>query len=149
MSVWFARALFFCTFSVEACESVTCEVPDFEEATRMIGSRVALPDKIDFISMCHPWCRTRIHLQHLACTWAFQLCLPTPQPHLHLRLRCRSTVSTRWSISRPGNQLQPWVTWRTPSQPPRVVTIFLDNQQLASARSPHGRVQVHSPSQGN
>ena len=38
MSVWFARALFFCTFSVEACESVSCEMPDFENATRMIGS---------------------------------------------------------------------------------------------------------------
>ena len=37
MSVWFARALFFCTFSVEACEFVTCEVPDFENATRMLG----------------------------------------------------------------------------------------------------------------
>ena len=51
MSVWFAHALFFCTFSVEACEFVTCEVPDFENAMRMIGSRVALSDKIDFISM--------------------------------------------------------------------------------------------------
>ena len=29
----------------------------------------------DFISMCHPWCRTRIHLQLLACTWTFHLCL--------------------------------------------------------------------------
>ena len=54
MSVWFARALFFWTFSVEACEFVTCEVPDFENATRMIGSRVVLSDKIDSIAMCHP-----------------------------------------------------------------------------------------------
>ena len=28
-----------------ACEFVTCEVPDFENATRMIGSRVVLSDK--------------------------------------------------------------------------------------------------------
>ena len=54
MAVWFAHALFFCTFSVEACEFVTCEVPDFENATRMIGLRVVLSDTIDSISMCHP-----------------------------------------------------------------------------------------------
>ena len=54
MSVWIARAVFFCTFSVEACEFVTCEVPDFENATRMLGSRIVLSDKIHFISMCHP-----------------------------------------------------------------------------------------------
>ena len=41
-------------------------------------------------SPCHPWCRTRIQIHPLACTWAFHLCLPIPQPHLHLRLRCRS-----------------------------------------------------------
>ena len=75
MSVWVAHALFFCTFSAEACEFVTCEVPDFENATRMIGSRVVLSDKIDFISMCHPLCRTRIHLHPLSCTWAFFLLL--------------------------------------------------------------------------
>ena len=54
MSVLFAHALFFSTFSVEACEFVLCEVPDIENATRMIGSRVVLSDKIDFNSMCHP-----------------------------------------------------------------------------------------------
>ena len=41
--------------------------------------------------MCHPWCRTRIHLHSLACTWAFHLSLSLPHPrHLHLRSRCRS-----------------------------------------------------------
>ena len=65
MSVCFAHALFFCTFSVEACEFVICEVPDFENATRMIGSRVELSDKLDFISMCHPCLHMRIPL---ACT---------------------------------------------------------------------------------
>ena len=46
-------------------------------------------------SPCHPWCRTRIQIHPLACTWAFHLCLPIPQPHLHIRLRCRSTNTAK------------------------------------------------------
>ena len=46
-------------------------------------------------SPCHPWCRTRIHIHPLACTWAFHFCLPIPQPHLHLRLRCRSPNTSK------------------------------------------------------
>ena len=36
-------------------------------------------------------CHSCLHLRiPLACTWAFQLCLPILQPHLHFRPRCRS-----------------------------------------------------------
>ena len=42
--------------------------------------------------MCHPWCRTRIHLHPLACTWSFHLRLSLPCPrHQPPRSRCRST----------------------------------------------------------
>ena len=54
MSVWFAHALFFCTFSVEACEFVICQVPVLENATHMIGSRfpsLCCPPKNKFITM--------------------------------------------------------------------------------------------------
>ena len=64
MSVWFAQELFFCTVSVEACEFVTCEVPDFENATRMIGSRVVLSDKIDFITMSSMFALARFSCSH-------------------------------------------------------------------------------------
>ena len=83
MSVWFAWALFFCTFSVEACEFVTSEVPAFENATRMLGSRFALSVKKTIASARHP-CLHMSVLLHL------RLSLPRHQPHLHLRSHCRS-----------------------------------------------------------
>ena len=44
-----------------------------------------------FISMCHPWCRTRVHLHLLACIWAFHFRLSLLYPrHQPLRSRCRS-----------------------------------------------------------
>ena len=87
MSAWFAHALFFCTSSVEACEFVSCEVPDFETATRMIGSRVVLSDKIDFISTS-----TLFAPAHFSCSHSTHTHLLPRSLHQEqlLRSSCRS-----------------------------------------------------------
>ena len=111
MSVWFAHALFFCTFSVEACEFVTCEVPDFENATRMTGSRVVVSDKIDFITMS-----SMFALAHFSCSHSTPLTLTSsssvPSP--------RTTCQVKLPINKPceDHKMKSVALWLTQPLPP-------------------------------
>ena len=79
----------------------------------------------------HPWCRTRIHLQPLACTWAFHLSLPYPR-HPHLTVHAADQLNLAkihkmksvalWLIQPLPLVMSP--TWPTTSTTQRHTAIF-------------------------
>ena len=107
-----------CVVSVHAQFMTTCMTQDFQVCVVRVKTRS---------SPCHPCLHLRTHLHPLACTWAFNFCLPIPQPHLHLRLRCRSTNTAKihkmksvaqWPIQPPLQVMSP--TWSTTSTTQRL-----------------------------
>ena len=117
-----------CVVSVHAQFMTTCMTQDFQVCVVRVKTRS---------SPCHPCLHLRTHLHPLACTWAFNFCLPIPQPHLHLRLRCRSTNTAKihkmksvaqWPIQPLPQVMSP--TWSTTSTTQRLTQRSSKNKSV-------------------